>query len=116
MTPVLIILMAATILLEVAGQIAFKMGLSRAPEGPVWRKVLASPAIVLGVAAYAVELGMWLGVLSLAPLSIAFPLAALSYCGVLLASRAVLGEPVSNRRWLGASVITLGVALVCLSA
>jgi hypothetical protein len=53
---------------------------------------------------------------TLAPLSLAFPLASLSYCGVLLASRFVLGEAVSRRRWLGVGLITAGVAIVCAGA
>jgi undecaprenyl phosphate-alpha-L-ara4N flippase subunit ArnE len=38
---------------------------------------------------------------------------ALSYCGVVLASRFVLGERVSRRRWFATFAIALGVALVC---
>lgn len=115
MTPTIAALFAATILLDVAGQTAFKLGLS-SHDGPLWRKVLTNPTTLAGVAAYALEILLWLAVLSEAPLSVAFPVAALAYCGVLLTSRFVLGERVSARRWLGASVITLGVALVCISA
>jgi drug/metabolite transporter (DMT)-like permease len=49
----------------------------------------------------------------LAPLSLAFPFAALSYCGVVIASRYVLHERVSARRWFGTVVIAAGVALIC---
>ncbi len=37
--------------------------------------------------------------LTLAPLSLAVPFAALSYCGVVLASRLILREHISARRW-----------------
>ncbi|WP_293861217.1 hypothetical protein [uncultured Alsobacter sp.] len=116
MTPFLVLLFALTVALDVAGQTAFKLGLSRASEAPLWKRVATSPMAMAGFAAYGVELVLWLAVLARAPLSVAFPLAALSYCGVLVTSRFVLHERVSGRRWLGASVVTLGVALVCLSA
>ena len=115
MSPILALLLCLTIVLDVAGQTAFKLGLVSA-EGPLWRRVVTSPATLAGVAAYGVELLLWLAVLSMAPLSVAFPVAALAYCGVLATSRLVLGERVSGRRWLGAAIITLGVALVCISA
>jgi undecaprenyl phosphate-alpha-L-ara4N flippase subunit ArnE len=120
MTPVVVALMALTTMLDVVGQLSFKAGLSRsaAHEGarPLWRRVVGSPWIWAGCGAYAAELAAWLAVLSRAPLSVAFPLASLSYCGVLLASRFVLGEKVPPRRWLGASLITFGVAIVCAGA
>lgn len=116
MTPFLVLLFALTVLLDVVGQTLFKLGLSRPSDAPLWRRVLLSPVTMAGFLAYGVELLLWLAVLSRAPLSLAFPLAALAYVGVLAASRLVLGEPVSARRWAGACIVTLGVALVCLSA
>ena len=115
MTPAIAALFALTILLDVAGQTAFKLGLART-GGSLWRHVATSPAALAGIGFYSVEIVLWLAVLSQAPLSVAFPAAALAYCGVLATSRFILGETVSPRRWLGALIITLGVALVCLSA
>jgi drug/metabolite transporter (DMT)-like permease len=66
-----------------------------------------------GLAVYAIEFVAWFAALSLAPLSLAFPFAALSYCGVVIASRYVLHERVSARRWFGTVAIAAGVALVC---
>lgn len=105
---------ALTVVLDVIGQIAFKLGLSQ-DDAPLVRRLLNS-AILLGVAIYGVELVLWLLVLTLAPLSVAFPFAALAYCGVVLAGRLVLKERVSVRRWIGAGVVTAGVTLVCIGA
>jgi drug/metabolite transporter (DMT)-like permease len=106
-----------TILLDVSGQICFKIGLSQGPDQlPLWRKVMTGPAIWVGVALYAIEFGAWLFVLSRLDLSIAFPLASLSYCGVAIASRVILGEPVSSRRWTGTILIAAGAAIVSASA
>jgi undecaprenyl phosphate-alpha-L-ara4N flippase subunit ArnE len=120
MTYVVVLLLAITSGLDVAGQLCFKIGLDRpaaaAAGGRLWRRVVTSPWVWAGFLAYAAELAAWLALLSRAPLSLAFPLASLSYCGVLLASRFVLGEAVSRRRWLGVGLITVGVAIVCAGA
>lgn len=115
----ILLLIAFSILLDVIGQLAFKRGLDRLPEQDggfrlraFWLQLMAAPLLWAGIAAYVIEFLVWLQVLSLAPLSLAFPAASLSYCGVVLAGRLVLGETVSRRRWLGTLVITGGVMLV----
>lgn len=123
MTPVIVTLFFFTIVLDVVGQLCFKLGLTRLPERPAtdhlgvfWKHVFSSPLLWGGIASYAVELGLWLAVLANAPLSLVFPLASLSYCGVVLASRFVLKEAVSRQRWAGALLIALGVAFVYMGA
>lgn len=119
MSPLLILLVALSILCDVTGQIAFKRGInSLPPPGDgfrpwhLWRSLVRVPWLWFGIAVYAIELDVWLAVLSRLPLSFAFPLASLNFCGILLASRFLLHEPVSKRRWWGAALITLGVILV----
>jgi undecaprenyl phosphate-alpha-L-ara4N flippase subunit ArnE len=111
-----LLVLAGTILCDIIGQLCFKAGLDGAAGGDatrtVWRKVAVTPLIWLGVATYAIEIGAWLFVLSRMPLSFAFPLASLSYCGIALSSRFILKEQVSRRRWLGTALIALGVAMV----
>jgi drug/metabolite transporter (DMT)-like permease len=123
MSAAFIALFGVTVLLDVIGQIWFKLGLMRLPEkkttdhlGSFWKRVFASPLLWAGIGAYAVELGLWLAVLANAPLSFVFPLASLSYVGVLIASRIILKEMVSPRRWAGALLITLGVTVVYIGA
>jgi undecaprenyl phosphate-alpha-L-ara4N flippase subunit ArnE len=121
MTALTLSMFSATILLDVVGQMCFKLGLNAIDaldaSGSLafWRHVAGSPLIWSGFVAYAVELGLWVAVLSRMPLSVVFPLASLGYCGVLLASRYLLGEPISWLRWSGVSMITVGVALVSLN-
>jgi drug/metabolite transporter (DMT)-like permease len=38
---------------------------------------------------------------------------ALSYCGVVIASRVILREQISPRRWLATGAVAFGVALAC---
>lgn len=112
-------LLLGSVVCDVAGQVAFKLGVSdeRAPtrsglSGFVLGLV-RSPWIALGVLVYALEFVFWFGALSLAPLSLAIPFAALSYCGVVVASRLILREHVSPRRWAATLVVAAGVAIVC---
>jgi drug/metabolite transporter (DMT)-like permease len=120
MTPGVVLLIAASILLDVIGQLSFKLGLDRLPEQQggfrlrsFWVQLAGAPLLWCGVGAYVIEFITWLLALSQAPLSLVFPAASLSYVGVLLAGRWVLGEHVSRRRWLGTILVTLGVMLVC---
>jgi drug/metabolite transporter (DMT)-like permease len=120
MTVLTLLMFAATIALDVIGQMFFKLGLNALDaceerSGALfWRGVAASPLIWFGALSYVLELGLWVAVLSRMPLGIVFPLASLGYCGVLFASRYILGEPMSWRRWSGVAMITAGVALVSL--
>lgn len=120
MTPAVVLLIALSVLLDVVGQLAFKLGLDRLPEQEggfrlrsFWVQLAGAPLLWCGVGAYVIEFITWLLALSLAPLSLVFPAASLSYVGVVLGGHLVLGETVSRRRWLGTLVITTGVMLVC---
>jgi len=114
-------LLFGTVLCDVAGQVCFKLGVGH--EAPGTRPargvgrflgdLIGSRWIVAGVAVYVVEFIVWFAALTLAPLSVAFPFMALSYCGVVLASRWILHEHVSARRWLATVAVAAGVALVC---
>lgn len=120
MTLAIFALTALTVLLDVVGQLAFKLGLDALPElaggfnlPGFCRQLLHAPLLWAGIGTYVVEFVTWLAVLSMAPLSLVFPAAALSYCGVVLGGRLVLKEHISPRRWLGTMLITAGVMLVC---
>lgn len=122
MSTSLIVLFLITVGLDVVGQLWFKLGLMRFPEkqitdhiGVFWKRVFSSPLLWAGIATYVLELGLWLAVLANAPLSFVFPLASVSYVGVMIASWLVLKETISPRRWAGALLITVGVAVVYMS-
>jgi len=107
----------ASVLCDVTGQLCFKRG-AHAMERTAGRVAHAVPALFMerwvlaGIAIYAVEIVVWLRILSLVPLSIAFPIASLNYLAITLASRLWLGERVSAHRWAGAALVTAGVVLV----
>ena len=107
----------ASIACDVAGQLCFKRGAGarRSPQNTGTIGLLAPvvhPWVLSGAGVYALEIVVWLRILSLVPLSIAFPIASLNFLAITVASRWWLGEPVSARRWAGAVLVTIGVALV----
>jgi drug/metabolite transporter (DMT)-like permease len=110
------LLFGLTVLLDVFGQTAFKLGLDRIADGAAgrtfWRAVAVSPWIVAGFLGYCVEAVCWMYVLGHAPLSIVGPMAALSYVGAVLTGRLFLGERPRARRWIGAGLVTIGAGLV----
>ena len=68
---------ALSILTDVAGQLCFKLGANRAVAAGVastWAVQLLDRWTIIGIAIYAVEVVVWLRILSIAPLSLAYPL------------------------------------------
>jgi drug/metabolite transporter (DMT)-like permease len=112
------LLLLGSVICDVSGQVSFKLGMSGddvVGDGAFgfFRRLASSPWIGVGIAVYVLEFVLWFAALSLAPLSLAFAFAALSYCGVVLASRTILKEHVSGRQWCATCTIAVGVALVC---
>ncbi|MGA9334859.1 MAG: EamA family transporter [Rudaea sp.] len=113
-------LLLGTVLCEVCGQLCFKLGVGHevrdASTLATHRFLLdlfRSRWIIAGVLVYVVEFTLWFAALSLTRLSFAYPFMALSYCGVVIASRFVLGERVNARRWLATFTVVVGVSLAC---
>ena len=116
MTLTLVFWFAVSVLCDVSGQTCFKIGADRLPSSaPVLTTAAAlagNPFVIAGLFIYTAEVFVWLKILSVAPLSIAFPIASLNFLGVMLASATILREKVGRPQWLGASLVTLGVAIV----
>ena len=116
MNPLAWVLFGLTVLIDVFGQTAFKLGLDAiardAAGRSFWRGVATSPWIISGFLAYCVEAMSWMYVLGHAPLSIVGPMAALSYVGAVVTGRLFLGERPRARRWLAAGLVTIGAGLV----
>lgn len=113
-------LLIGTVICDVSGQVCFKLGVGHGPQPAARRGVgayllglMGSRWIVAGLMIYVVEFTVWFAALTLAPLSVAFPFMALSYCGVVVASRVFLHEHVPTRRWLATVVVAVGVVMVC---
>ena len=119
MSPLADVLIAVSISLEVVGQTCLKVGLNRIPQAPspvgglsFWYRAFSNFWVVLGIGAYAAEVCVWLAVLTVAPLSEAFPIISLSYCGVAVSSHFFLGEKLGRRKLLAMAMIVVGVTIV----
>jgi undecaprenyl phosphate-alpha-L-ara4N flippase subunit ArnE len=93
------------------GQILFKIGVDR-PTAAFWSGLLANYWLLAGIAVYALEVFVWLRILALVPLSLAFSIASLNVLGITLASRVILKESVGGIRWMGALLVTIGIVIV----
>jgi drug/metabolite transporter (DMT)-like permease len=122
LTLTLALMFLASIAFDVAGQLFFKIGadalpdLSHASGRDGARSTLANPWIAAGLVTYLAELILWLMIMAQAPISVAFPIASANFLGIALASWWFLGERVTQHQWMGAGLITFGVALVASSA
>jgi uncharacterized membrane protein len=68
--------------------------------------------IIISVAAMAVSFFAFLALLSIADLSFAVPATAASYVLETVLAKYLLNEPVNFGRWVGASLVACGVALL----
>ncbi|GIP27196.1 membrane protein [Paenibacillus sp. J23TS9] len=102
------------IMLLVAGQIIWKMGLQARGGLHVSSllSVVFSPLILLGLALYAIATGLWFLVLSRLPLSLAYPLQSLAYAIGIFAAWYIFGESIPLNRWIGAGVIVMGAVII----
>jgi drug/metabolite transporter (DMT)-like permease len=75
-------------------------------------RMLSDPKLVLAAFLYFFGFLLWMVILSRLELSKAYPILALSYCLVALASWAIFGEHLSLLRIGGTTVICLGVVMV----
>jgi undecaprenyl phosphate-alpha-L-ara4N flippase subunit ArnE len=113
MTLELLTLIAISVACDVFGQTFFKLGAIGIGAGKP--RIIPSLWVALGLVVYAVEIFVWLGVLAIAPLTLAAPIASLNYIGVILVSRWLFHEHITRRQWAGAGLVTVGVIAVALT-
>lgn len=111
-TPVLLALLTAFSM--AGGQLLFKLG------APQWKGTTAlewvisfatNPFLMVAVVMYAATILIWIYVLRTLPLSVAYPLTALSYVIVPCLSYLFLQEKISLQTALGSAVIILGIVI-----
>jgi drug/metabolite transporter (DMT)-like permease len=114
-------LFAVAIALEVVATVLFKKGTNRLANSmrQGWLShldnilnALKTKEIALGVFLYAIEYVFWIAFLASVDISKAFPLSSVQIVLILLASRLMLKERVNAYRWLGATLIVVGIYLV----
>lgn len=117
------ILLFASIFLAVVGQLLLKKGMWTvgivyfhwSKLWPTFLKTFSNFYVISGFTLFVLSALLWLTVLSRLDISKAYPMVALGYILVLLASKwgiIITQEAVSPIRWIGALVICLGVLLI----
>ena len=109
-----ILLTFTVVLLLVAGQVLFRLGVDGKNFGSILEtiNVLFTPIVVAGLSIYVLSTMLWLYVLTRVPISQAYPMLALAYPIMLVFARYLFSEEVSLIRWIGAIIICVGVVLI----
>jgi len=116
-----LMLFMSAITLEVVATVLFKKGTGRLANSirKGWLShldniinALRTKEIALGIFLYTIEYVLWIAFLASVDISKAFPLSSVQIVLILLASRFILKEHISGYRWLGATLIVLGIYLV----
>ena len=114
------LLLLIAICLTVTGEVLLKLGMNavRADVGafsaslPVLLRTFTDWRVVLGFALIFSGALFWLGVISRADFSFAYPLLALSYVVAMLPARFILHEDVTPNRIIGAVIVVVGAIVI----
>ena len=107
-----IVIVLACVAMIAVGQVLFKSAAGQwRVQGWSWvsLRTLFSPSLVLALFIYATATVLWVFALRSIPLSVAYPLFALTFVVVPLLAFALQGEPLSARTFVGAAIIIVGV-------
>ncbi|GMA52140.1 membrane protein [Alicyclobacillus contaminans] len=109
------LLLLVNVCLLVTGQTLWKIGIGR--HGAVHGvadllMAMFSPWIIGGILLYVVATVISVYLLSKLPLSLVYPLQALTYVVAVIVAIAVFREHVSLMRWMGVLIILVGVGFV----
>jgi drug/metabolite transporter (DMT)-like permease len=113
-------LLLIAISLTVSGEVLLKLGMNqvRAEVGafsaslPVLIRTFTDWRIVIGFGLIFSGALFWLGVISRADFSFAYPLLALSYVIAMIPARFILHEDVTLNRVLGALIVVVGAIVI----
>jgi drug/metabolite transporter (DMT)-like permease len=116
-----LMLFMSAITLEVVATVLFKKGTSRIANS--FRKgwlshldniinALKTKEIALGIFLYIIEYVLWIAFLASVEISKAFPLSSIQIVLILLASKFILKERITQKRWIGGLLIMIGIYLV----
>jgi multidrug transporter EmrE-like cation transporter len=117
-------LLVVSVVFAIAGQFTLKAAMNeigrigteqlRDPMALV-AKSAREPRLWAGLALFGISAMFWLVVLSRVNLSVAYPLVGVSYILVVAIGRFVLNEHVPPLRWVGVTVIAVGIAMIGIS-
>jgi len=114
------ILLLIAIGLTVSGEVLLKLGMNEvrqavgafSPSLPVLMRTFTEWRVVAGFALIFSGALFWLGVISRADFSFAYPLLALSYIVAMIPARFILHEDITLNRILGAIIVVVGAIVI----
>ncbi len=98
----------ASIVVGSFGPIYLKRGSSKLTSIAPWRNW----ELIAGCMLYVVGVSLFIPALKGGQLSLLYPILSLSYAWVCFLSTRLLGEKMNRFKWMGVSLIVLGVALI----
>lgn len=105
------------------GQMILKIGMNQVGAVQInngivqsFVKMFTNPYVIGGLGFFGLNAFLWLIVLSREKLSFAYPMVAFAYIVTILLSKYVLHEDVPPLRWIGLSVIIIGILLIAKSS
>lgn len=112
------------VVLNALAQSLLKLGTNRVGEldfslAAAWTtsaRVLSEWPFLLGFAAYAISLVVWIAALTRVPVTVAYPMLSIGYVINALIARYWLGETLSLSGWTGIGLIGIGVWLIARQA
>jgi multidrug transporter EmrE-like cation transporter len=117
-------LLLVSVSFAVVGQLTLKAAMDsvgrigRADLGSLGQTVLKAakePKLWVGLFLFGISAVFWLVVLSRVRLSVAYPLVGISYIIIVALARFMLHEHVPTLRWVGVSIIAIGIVVIGLS-
>ena len=118
-------LLVVSVVFATAGQLTLKaameaigrIGTAQVSEaGQTIARAVKEPLLWIGLVLFGISALFWLVVLSRVALSLAYPFVGLSYVVVVALARFFFHEHVPTLRWIGVSVIAVGIALIGISS
>lgn len=104
-------MLLATVSCTVCGQLLMKRGVNGLAVLNL-RGILGQPVIVIGGICYITGFAVWLQVLKILPLSIAYPFSSISYVAIIFLSALFLGEDLNAYKITGMLFICAGVLFI----
>jgi drug/metabolite transporter (DMT)-like permease len=108
----MVAIFSAIAVFTATANLLLKLGVTRPGLGEGWPFNNINAFTTLGVLSFAAGLLCYMGALRVLPLHAAQSLAAVQFIAVILASRYVLGEPITSAKWIGIVLIASGIGLI----
>lgn len=124
-TLISIALLLVSVVFATAGQLTLKGAMEAigrigtqelSDVGQTITRAVKEPLLWIGLALFGISAVFWLVVLSRVDLSLAYPFVGVSYIVVVTLARFMFNEHVPTLRWVGVTVIAVGIALIGISS